>query len=92
MKNIIIKTLKMNRVVLLALGVIVSISVASCVQDDDFTIPTPVLDQQEPVMTGSQVTFKSVMESRAMRLENLMEESFLLFPGERAAATSDAPS
>ena len=62
MKNIILKTLKMNRVVLLALGVMVSITVASCVQDDDFTIPTPVLDQQEPVMTGTQVTFKSVME------------------------------
>ena len=82
MKKIISKTIKMNRVVLLALGVIVSITMASCVQDDDFAIPTPVLDQQEPVMTGTQVTFKSVMErfqqSGGMATYDVSEDVYIM--------------
>ena len=36
--------------------------VISCVQDDDFDIPEPLTNIEEPVLSGSQVTFKAVKE------------------------------
>lgn len=43
MKNILLKTIKMNRVLTLAL--VVSFAFTSCVQDDDFTVPRSLGDE-----------------------------------------------
>ena len=39
---------------------VASFIAVSCVQDDDFSVPVSVGNEQEPVMTGSAVTFNAV--------------------------------
>lgn len=66
MKNILSKTIKMNRVLMLALGV--SFILTSCVQDDDFSIPSSLGDEENERLTDllSSATEVSIADLKAM--------------------------
>ena len=50
MKNIILNTIKMKRVFVLTLATIISVAMVSCVQDDDFTIPTSLGNEENQML------------------------------------------
>ena len=52
--------MKTNKLIIFLLAVVTSISFTSCVEDGDFEVPESIGNEQEPNLTGTQVTFSSV--------------------------------
>ena len=52
--------MKTNKIIILTLTFLLSISFNSCVEDGDFSVPESIGNEVEPILTGTQVTFSSV--------------------------------
>jgi hypothetical protein len=80
MKNIIIKTMRTNKILMLTLVLLAGFTITSCVQDDDFTIPKSLGNEENQALTSILANIQagtlsevSISELKGMYQDNMPE-------------------